>query len=142
MSRYNLWTFLILTIREMVVEYRLMTCLPRAFPVFSPFSFSSRGLYSPYVFFVTSSLALSTLPCVHLWHFLPTGVFYLTLLHRHFNLRLSRLPWEPAVPPWSLQSFIILIDPWNSDPSHLFVWFTIIHTLHIQSDSVLNSTIY
>ena len=32
-------------------------------------------------------------------HFLPTGVFYLTLLHRHFNLRLSRLPWEPAVLP-------------------------------------------
>ena len=25
-------------------------------------------------------------------HFLPTDVFYLTLLQRHFNLRLSRLP--------------------------------------------------
>ena len=32
-------------------------------------------------------------------HFLPTGAFCLTLLHRHFNLRLSRLPWEPAVLP-------------------------------------------
>ena len=33
-------------------------------------------------------------------HFLPTGVFYLTLLHRYFNLHLSRLlPWEPAVLP-------------------------------------------
>ena len=32
-------------------------------------------------------------------HFLLTGVFYLTLLHRHFNLRLSRPPWEQAVLP-------------------------------------------
>ena len=31
--------------------------------------------------------------------FLPTGVFYLILLHRHFNLHLSRLPWEPTVLP-------------------------------------------
>ena len=43
-------------------------------------------------------------------HFLPTGVFYLTLLHRHFNLRLSRLPWEPAVLPWSLQGFILILE--------------------------------
>ena len=41
--------------------------------------------------------------------FLPTCVFYLTLLHQHFrlNLRLSRPPWEPAVIPWSLQGFIL-----------------------------------
>ena len=32
-------------------------------------------------------------------HFLPTGVFYLTLLHRHFNLCLSRLLWESPVLP-------------------------------------------
>ena len=31
--------------------------------------------------------------------FLPTGIFYLMLLHRHFNLRLSRFPWEAAVLP-------------------------------------------
>ena len=43
-------------------------------------------------------------------HFLPTGVFYLTLLHRHFNLRLSRLPWEPAVLPSSLQGFILILE--------------------------------
>ena len=35
-------------------------------------------------------------------HFLPTGASYLMLLHRHFNLRLSRIHWEPAVLPWSL----------------------------------------
>ena len=33
-------------------------------------------------------------------------------------------------------------DPQNTDPAHLFVWFTVIHNLRIQNDSVLNSTIY
>ena len=33
-------------------------------------------------------------------------------------------------------------DPRNTDPAHLFVCFTVIHKLHIQNDSVLNSTIY
>ena len=43
-----------------------MTCFPKAFPIFSPFSFSSRCLYLAYVLFWTSSLTLSTLSCVHL----------------------------------------------------------------------------
>ena len=42
---------------------------------------------------------LTTSATVLSGNFLPTGVFYITLLHRHFNLRLSRLPWEPAVLP-------------------------------------------
>ena len=33
-------------------------------------------------------------------------------------------------------------DPWNTDTAHLFVWFTVIHNIHTQDDSVLNSTIY
>ena len=33
-------------------------------------------------------------------------------------------------------------DPWNTDSVHLFVWFTVIHNLHIQKNSFLNSTIY
>ena len=70
-------------------------------------------------------------------HFLPTAVFYLTLLHRHFNLRLSRLPWEPA----GFQGFI-MINRWNKDPAHLFVCFTVFHKRQVQNDSVLNSTIY
>ena len=40
--------------------------LAQAFPVFPPFSFSSRYLYSTYLLLIVSSLALSTLPCVHL----------------------------------------------------------------------------
>ena len=30
----------------------------------------------------------------------------------------------------------------NTDPAHLFVWFTAIHNLHIQKNSFLNSTKY
>ena len=30
--------------------------------------------------------------------------------------------------------------PWNKDLVHLFVWFTVIHNLHIENDSFLNST--
>ena len=70
--------------------------------------------------------------------FLPTGVSYLMLLHRHFNLYLSRLPWEPAALPFNLVG--LHTDPRNIDPVHLFVWFTVIHNLHVQNDSVLNST--
>ena len=33
-------------------------------------------------------------------------------------------------------------DSRNTDPAHLFVWFTVIHNLHIQNNSFLNSTIY
>ena len=62
----NFLTSLILSYREIPVEYKLMTCLPKAFPVFSPFRFSSRCLYSAYVLLIISSLAFSTLPCVHL----------------------------------------------------------------------------
>ena len=43
-------------------------------------------------------------------HFLPTGISYLMLLHWHFNLRLSRFPWEPAVLSWSLHGFILILE--------------------------------
>ena len=33
-------------------------------------------------------------------------------------------------------------DPRNTNPAHLFLWFTVIHNLHTQNDSFLNSTIY
>ena len=42
--------------------------------------------------------------------FLPTGVFYLMLLHWHFwfNLRLLRPHWELVVLSWSLQGLILI----------------------------------
>ena len=46
------------------------------------------------------------------------GIFYpqvfftlYMLLHQHFNLCLSRLPWEPAVLPWSMQGFLLNPGP-------------------------------
>ena len=70
----------------MPVEYNLMTCFPKVFPVFSPFSLNSRCLYSVYALFITSSLALSTLSCVHLpkeclWHSLILLALILTLVY-------------------------------------------------------------
>ena len=50
----------------MPVEYKLITCLPKAFSVCSAFLFSSRYLYSAYVLLIILSLPLSTLSCVHL----------------------------------------------------------------------------
>ena len=69
--------------------------------------------------------------------FLPTGVFYPTLLHRHFllNLRLSRPPWEPAVLPWSLQGFILILETQTR-------CIRFLDSQKSQNDSVLRSTTY
>ena len=44
--------------------------------------------------------------------FYPQAFFYLTLFPWHFwfILRLSRPPWEPAVLPWSLQGFMLILE--------------------------------
>ena len=82
----NFWASLILTTREILVKYKLITCLPKTFPVSSPFSFCSRCLYSTYFLLMVSLLALSTFYFVHLpltntpghclWHSLSIVVFY------------------------------------------------------------------
>ena len=74
MSWCNFLTSLILTHQEIPVEYKLMTCLPKAFPVYLPFPFSLRCLYLAYVLFMTSSLALSSLTYVHLCPNLPLSM--------------------------------------------------------------------
>ena len=74
MSCSNFLTSLILSHRGIPVEHRLTTCLPKAFPVFSPVSFSSRCLYSAYILLIISSLTLSTLLCVHLCPNLPLSM--------------------------------------------------------------------
>ena len=71
--------------------------------------------------------------------FLPAGVFYLTLLHRHFPAFIKA---SLGVGSSSLKFAGLHTDPRNTDPAHLFVWFTVIHNLHIQKNSFLNSTIY
>ena len=42
--------------------------------------------------------------------FLPTGAFLPNASSLTFYLRLSRPPWEPAVLPWSLQGFILILE--------------------------------
>ena len=55
-------------------------------------------------------------------HFLPTGVFYLTLLPDISRLFLG-------AGSYSLKFAGLYTDPWNTDLAHLFVWFTVIHNL-------------
>ena len=43
-------------------------------------------------------------------HFLPTGAFLRYAASPTFYLRLSRPPWEPAVLPWSLKGFILILE--------------------------------
>ena len=87
----NFLTSLILTTREIPVEYKLMTCLPRIFPASSPFSFSSRCLYSAYVLLIVSSLAFSTFSCVYL---LPNKYAWplLMTLFKHFRFLYCSMP--------------------------------------------------
>ena len=61
----NFLTSLIWTTEEILVEHKLIICLPKAFPVFSPFWFSSRCLYSAYVLLIVLSLALCAFSCAH-----------------------------------------------------------------------------
>ena len=60
--------------------------------------------------------------------FYPQAFFtlhsFLTFWH---NLLLSRFHWEPAVT--FLKVAGLHTDPQNTDPAHLFVWFTVIHNL-------------
>ena len=73
------------------------------------------------------------------------------LTHRHF------LPYAPSptffTQPAFFKAFLgagssslkfagLHTDPRNTGLAHLFVWFTVIHNLHIQNDSYLSSTIY
>ena len=48
-------------------------------------------------------------------HFLP----YAPSQHIRHNLLLSRLPWEPAVIPWILQGFILILET-QTRPFRLF----------------------
>ena len=57
-------------------------------------------------------------------HVLFTLFFFLTSWR---NLLLSSFHWEPAVT--FLKAAGLHTDPRNTDPAHLFVWFTVIHNL-------------
>ena len=65
------------------VEYTLITCFPKALPVFSPFSFNSHCLYSAYISLAVSLLPLSTLSCVPC--FLPPSKYSFHVLITPFR---------------------------------------------------------
>ena len=74
-------------------------------------------------------------------HYLPpTGVFYLTLLHRHFTC-VYQYQGLPGSRQFFLEIGRALHWSSNTGQAYLFVWFTVIHNLHTQNDSFLNSTI-
>ena len=52
--------------------------------------------FQPFRYLLTASATVLS------GHFLPTGVFYLTLL--------PRLPWELAIIPQNLQGFILILE--------------------------------
>ena len=92
----------------MLVQYKLMACLPNTFAVFSPFLFSSRCLYTAYILVMALSLALSTLPCVHLCpnkSALPLSMTFFNSSHFLY---------------WSVPSFgVLTTSPKNSLSFHM-----------------------
>ena len=72
--------------------------------------------------------------------FYPQAFFTLRSLHRH--LKPAFIKVSLGAGSSSLKFAGLRTDCRNTHPAHLFVWFTVIHNLHVQNDSVLNSTIY
>ena len=91
--------------------------------------FASFSFFDHSVVFLLQAAALSG-------HFLPTGVFYLMLLHQRF------ITCVYQGFPGSQQFFLEVCRASYWSPAHLFIWFILIHKLYIQNDSVLNSAIY
>ena len=111
----------------------------------SPFRELSPGFYTHFILSVQSfaecsrhfhfqpfRYLLAASATASIGHFLPTDVFYLTLLPWHFNLRLSRSLWEPAVLPWSLPGFMLILETqtrpiclFDSQSSIIFIFRTI-----------------
>ena len=67
--------------------------------------------------------------------FLPYG----PSLYSCHNLLLSRLLWKPAVLPWHLQGFMLILE---TGPGHLLICFTANHNLEIPNNTYLNRTNY
>ena len=74
-------------------------------------------------------------------YFLPTGVFYLTLLP-HIFATTCFYQGLSGSRQFFLEVCRLHADPQNTDHAHLFVWFTAIHNLDIQKNSYLNCTKY
>ena len=66
----------------------------------------------PRLLLIAFSFSSTTRATVLSGHFLPTDVFLPYAPPQHFwhILLLSRLPWEPAVIPWNLQGFVLILE--------------------------------
>ena len=125
MSWRNFLTSLILTTWEILVERRLMTCLPNAFTVFSPFSVISRYLYSAYVLLVISSLAFS---CVHLLPNKCASPLSMTLFKHSRFLRCSIPSYGVSkMSPKKSSSF-------NIFPASVIAFITCLNRHHMKSN--------
>ena len=91
----------------------------------SPFRWLSPSFYTHFVLLAQSiaewfaTLSFLTIPLSSYrerygfeWAFFTHRRFLPYAPSRHFwhNLLLSRLPWEPAVIPWNLQGFILILE--------------------------------
>ena len=74
--------------------------------------------------------------------FYPQAFFYLTLLSLTFLTQRAFIKASLGAGSSSLKFAGLHTDPQNTDSTHPFVWFTVIHNLHIQKNPFLNSTIY
>ena len=72
-------------------------------------------------------------------HLVPTGIFN---LHSFTDILPTLIKDSLGAGSSSLKFAGLYTGPRKTDPAHLFVWFIVIHNLHIQNDSSLNSTIY
>ena len=134
---YHLSMFFILLVLYLYLISRLLchvTSTPpwllRPVKVWAELSWAKPRLLS--IAFSFSSTASAT---VLSGHFLPTSVFYLTLLPDIFgifpafwhNPLLSRFHWKPTAT--FLKVAALHTDPGNTDQAALLLWFTVIHNI-------------
>ena len=95
----------------------------------SPFRGLSPGFYTHFIlsaqpiaeWFATPSFPTILISSYRERYGFEWAFFTHTLFYQHFWLipRLSRPPWEPAVLPWSLQGFILILET-QTQPICLF----------------------
>ena len=145
----NLWRFLFIFVHFVVVVVLHLSSFVDVFHfvgVVSLFDFQATLPYHQHSTLASQirqglssaelwALARSASATVLSEHFLPTGLFYLTLLLDIFgtfptfwhNPLLSRFHWKRAAT--FLKVAGLHTDPRNTDQAHLLVWFTVIHNI-------------
>ena len=88
------------------------------------FSFIYHECYGFEWMFCTHRRFLPYTPSQQFWHIPNNFGTFPTFWH---NLLLSRFHWEPTAT--FLKVVGLHTDPRDTDPAHLFVWFTVIHNL-------------